>query len=52
MPLGFGGTSEIACTKSSRDFVSSGLYRFSNAMVLEGLPLMPAPQAEPAKCPG
>ena len=31
---------------------SIGFQRFSNAMVLDGLPLMPAPHTEPAKWPG
>ncbi len=49
---GFGGTSESAFTKSSRVFVSSGFQRFSKAMVLDGLPLIPTPQTEPEKCAG
>src|SRR5947208_7868399 len=34
---------------SSLDTESSGLKRRSNARVVQGLPLIPAPQAEPAK---
>src|SRR5205814_8280783 len=49
---GFAGTSARASTKASRDSDSIGFQRFSNAIVLDGLPLMPAPQTEPAKCAG
>jgi hypothetical protein len=41
-----------AAMNSSRSSASSGLLRRSNARVVEGLPLMPAPHAEPAKCAG
>jgi len=52
MASGFAGTSESASMNSSRDFDRSGFHRFSNAIVLDGLPLMPAPHTEPEKCPG
>jgi hypothetical protein len=49
---GLGGTSATAAMNASRASASSGLKRRSKARVVEGLPLMPAPQAEPAKCAG
>ena len=50
---GFGGTSASASTNSPRDLRrGSGFHRFSKAMVLDGLPLIPAPQTEPEKWPG
>src|SRR5205085_4596008 len=44
---GLGGTSESACTNASRLFESIGFQRFSNAMVLDGFPLIPAPHTDP-----
>jgi hypothetical protein len=46
---GFGGTSESASMNSSRDLAKRGFHRFSKAIVLEGLPLIPAPHTEPEK---
>ena len=52
IPAGWGGTSTSAATNSSFGRVSIGFQRFSKPIVLDGLPLSPAPQAEPAKCAG
>ena len=38
-----------AATNASRSSLSMGFHRFSNAIVDDGLPLIPAPHAEPAK---
>ena len=50
--LGLAGTSMSASMNWSRGSESMRFQRFSNAMVLEGLPLIPTPQPEPRKCPG
>jgi len=47
-----GGTSARRSMNVSRSSRSIGFQRFSNAMVLEGLPLKPVPHIEPEKCPG
>ena len=53
MSAGFGGTRrDERVTNVLRSNESTGFQRFSNAIVLDGLPLMPAPQTDPAKCPG
>ena len=52
MAAGFAGTSARASTNASRGIDSIGFQRFSNAMVLVGLPLNPVPQRDPEKCPG
>src|SRR5262245_36757994 len=49
---GFGGTSASALTNASRFMASIGFHRRSNASVLVGFPLSPAPQTDPEKCPG
>jgi hypothetical protein len=46
---GFGGTSASASTNSSLEHERSGFQRFSKAIVLDGFPLIPEPQADPAK---
>src|SRR5438067_3088862 len=50
--LGLAGTSMSASMNWSRGSESMRFQRFSKAMVLEGLPLIPTPQPEPRKCPG
>jgi hypothetical protein len=46
---GLGGIpSLIRATNSSRPSERAGFQRFSNPIVVEGLPLIPAPQADPA----
>ena len=52
MSAGFAGTSASASMKASRSSESIGFQRLSNAIVLDGLPLRPAPQSDPEKCPG
>src|SRR5262249_15545473 len=49
---GFGGTSANDSTNASRSRDNIGFQRRSNAMVLVGLPLRPAPQTDPEKWPG
>src|SRR5205814_6525492 len=49
---GFGCTCASASTNACFGSESIGLKRFSNAIVLEALPLMPAPHDEPEKWPG
>src|SRR5207237_10850969 len=46
---GFGGTSPSASMNAGRSSESIRFHFFSKAMVLEGLPLIPAPQIDPEK---
>src|SRR5207249_7771917 len=47
--VGLGGTWESASTKASSSSDSMGFQRFSNASVLVGFPLKPAPHTDPEK---
>src|SRR5262249_35710628 len=51
-PAGFGVTTATASTNASRSRESTLLKRFSKPTVLEGLPLRPAPHADPPKWAG